>query len=188
MSATEEPIALRPPLTEAVVDGLKVGDRVLISGTVYGARDAAHEKLVALVEGGNSVPFTLQGAILYYVGPCPGRPGRPTLSAGPTTASRMDRYAPILMKHGLKGMIGKGIRSEPVIEAIQKYRAVYFGAIGGAGALLADRIRRCEPIAFQELGPEALYLVEVEDFPAIVFNDVRGNDLHRTAIQTYKQG
>jgi fumarate hydratase subunit beta len=184
----EKPIVLRPPLTDEAVARLHVGDRVAITGTIYGARDAAHKRLVALIKNGDTVPFPIQGSILYYVGPCPGRPGRPTLSAGPTTASRMDRYAPVLIKHVLKGMIGKGIRSEPVIEAMRRYRAVYFGAIGGAGALLASGIRRCEPIAFEELGPEAIYLIEVEDFPVFVFNDAGGDDLYRMAIKRYKQG
>jgi fumarate hydratase subunit beta len=183
----EEPIILTPPLSDEAVTRLHVGDRVLITGTIYGARDAAHERLFALIAKGQSLPFPIRGAVLYYVGPCPGRAGRPTLSAGPTTASRMDRYAPVLMEHGMKGMIGKGTRSGPVIDAIREYKAVYFGAIGGAGALLATKIRRCEPIAFDELGPEALYIMEVDAFPAIVFNDVYGNDLYETGIQKYKQ-
>jgi len=188
MPATAKPIVLKPPLSDATVEQLSVGDRVLITGTIYGARDAAHKRLVELIEAGEPLPFPLEGAIVYYVGPCPGRPGRPTLSAGPTTASRMDRYAPVLMKHGLKAMIGKGARSESVVKAIQQYKAVYFGAVGGAGALLADRVRRCEPIAFHELGPEAVYLIEVKDFPAFVANDSRGNDLYRMAVQRYKRG
>ena len=188
MSAKDKPIVLEPPLTGPVVEALNVGDRVLITGTIYGARDVAHKRLVELIEAGETLPFSLEGAIIYYVGPCPGRGDRPTLSAGPTTASRMDRYAPVLMKHGLKAMIGKGARAESVVTAMQQHRAVYFGAVGGAGALLADAIRQCEPIAFHELGPEAVYLIEVDKFPAFVANDVRGNDLYRTAVQRYKQG
>jgi fumarate hydratase subunit beta len=188
MSAKDKPIVLEPPLTGPVVEALNVEDRVLITGTIYGARDAAHKRLVELIEAGETLPFSLEGAIIYYVGPCPGRGSRPTLSAGPTTASRMDRYAPVLMKHGLKGMIGKGARSESVISTMQQFKAVYFGAVGGAGALLADTVRRCEPIAFEELGPEAVYLIEVDSFPAFVVNDVHGNDLYRTAVQRYKQG
>ncbi len=183
----EEQIILRPPLTEQIVTRLQVGDRVVITGTIYGARDAAHRRLLDLIETAQPVPFPIEGAVLYYVGPCPGRTGWPTLSAGPTTASRMDRYTPVLIEHGLKGMIGKGVRSRPVIDAIRKHKAVYFGAIGGAGALSATKIRRCEPIAFEELGPEALYLMEVEAFPAIVFNDVHGNDLYQTGVREYKQ-
>jgi fumarate hydratase subunit beta len=176
---------LEPPLSEADIGGLNAGDRVLITGTIYGARDAAHKRLAAMIESGETLPFDLQGAIVYYVGPCPAKGGRPTASAGPTTASRMDAYAPLLMKHGLKAMIGKGVRSETVVEAMREHKAVYFGAIGGAGALLAARIRRCEPIAFHDLGPEALYVMEVEEFPAFVVNDVRGNDLYRTAVRRY---
>ena len=176
---------LAPPLANADIEQLNAGDRVLINGTIYGARDAAHKKLAAMIESGETLPFDLPGAIIYYVGPCPAKGGRPTASAGPTTASRMDAYAPLLMKHGLKAMIGKGVRSETVVEAMQQHKAVYFGAIGGAGALLAARIRRCEPIAFHDLGPEALYVMEVEEFPAFVVNDVRGNDLYRTAVQRY---
>jgi len=186
-SVMEKPIILTTPLTDQAVTQLRVGDRVVITGTIYGARDAAHEKLCALIAKGRSVPFPIEGAVLYYVGPCPGRAGRPTLSAGPTTASRMDRYTPLLIEHGVKAMVGKGVRSAPVIDAIQKYKAVYLGAIGGAGALLATSIQRCEPIAFEELGPEALYLIEVERFPAIVFNDVYGNDLYQTGVREYQQ-
>lgn len=187
MSGQAKPIVLEPPLTDAVIEGLEAGDRVLITGTVYGARDAAHRRLVGLTEASEPLPFPLKGAVVYYVGPCPGREDRPTLSAGPTTASRMDRYAPVLMKHGLKAMIGKGVRSDKVLTAMQHYKAVYLGAVGGAGALLADRIRRCEPIAFHELGPEAVYLIEVEDFPAFVVNDARGNDLYKMAVQEYRR-
>jgi fumarate hydratase subunit beta len=140
-----------------------------------------------MLEVGEELPFPLLGSIIYYVGPCPGKKDRPTSSAGPTTASRMDTYAPLLMKHGLKGMIGKGVRSESVVEAAKRHRAVYFGAIGGTGALLAQRISRCEPIAFEDLGPEALHLIEVTDFPAFVVNDVRGNDLYRMGVRKFGQ-
>ncbi len=185
--AAKEPLPIRPPLADADVEGLNAGDRVLITGTIYGARDAAHERLIGMLESGETLPFPLQGAIIYYVGPCPANGGRPTSSAGPTTASRMDGYAPLLMRHGLKGMIGKGVRSESVVEAMRQYKAVYFGAIGGTGALLAARIRRCEPIAFHDLGPEALYVMEVKEFPAFVVNDVRGNDLYKTAVQRFRR-
>jgi len=176
---------LEPPLADADIGGLNAGDRVLITGTIYGARDAAHKRFADMIESGETLPFDLQGAVIYYVGPCPAKEGHPTASAGPTTASRMDAYAPLLIRHGLKGMIGKGIRSKTVVQAMRQHKAVYFGAIGGAGALLAGRIRRCDPIAFHDLGPEALYVMEVEEFPAFVVNDVRGNDLYRTAVQSY---
>ncbi len=169
---------LTTPLSDEDVTKLKAGDIVYLSGTVYTARDAAHKRLVELIEKGEPLPFDLKGAVIYYVGPTPPRPGEVIGSAGPTTSYRMDSYAPTLIKHGLKGMIGKGKRNEEVKEACKKYKAVYFGAVGGAGALLSQRIKAAKIIAYEELGPEAIRELVVEDFPVVVVNDVYGNDLY----------
>jgi fumarate hydratase subunit beta len=166
------------PLTDEVVRGLRAGDEVAITGVVYQARDAAHKRLVALVEAGEPLPFDLQGAVVYYMGPSPAKPGNVIGSAGPTTSGRMDAYAPLLMKHGLKGMIGKGLRSPEVKQAMVDTTAVYFAATGGAGALLAQRIVGNEVIAYPELGAEAIARLVVKDFPAIVVNDCYGADLY----------
>lgn len=176
---------LTTPLTDEVVRDLRAGDAVEITGVVYQARDAAHKKLVALIEAGEPLPFELQGAVVYYMGPSPAKPGRPIGSAGPTTSGRMDAYAPLLMKHGLKGMIGKGLRSQDVKDAMKRYTAVYFAATGGAGALLAQRITGNEVIAWPELGAEAVARLEVVDFPAIVVNDCHGGDLYEEGRARY---
>ena len=168
------------PLTEAVVRDLKAGDAVAISGVIYTGRDAAHKKLLAMLEKGEALPADLKDQIIYFVGPCPAPPGRPIGSAGPTTSYRMDPYSPSLIAQtGLRGMIGKGDRSPEVVEAMKKYGVVYFAATGGAGALIAQRIRKCDLVAFPELGPEAVYRLEVEDFPAIVAIDSKGGSLYR---------
>ncbi len=164
------------PLTDEVIENLRAGDKVLISGNIYTGRDAAHKRLVDLVNSGQPLPFDIKGQIIYYVGPAPAKPGAVIGSAGPTTSYRMDPYAPLLIKLGLKGMIGKGSRSKEVRDAIQKYKAVYFAATGGAAALIAKSVRKMEIIAYEDLGPEAIRLLTVEDFPAIVINDVMGND------------
>jgi len=169
---------LKTPLTDEDVIKLKAGDIVYLTGTIYTARDAAHKRLVDLIEKGEPLPFELKGAVIYYVGPTPPKPGEPIGSAGPTTSYRMDSYAPILIEKGQKGMIGKGKRNEAVKEACKKHKAVYFGAVGGAGALLAERIKSAEVIAYPELGPEAVRKLEVEDFPVVVVNDSYGNDLY----------
>ena len=169
---------LTTPLTDEDVTQLKAGDIVYLSGTLYTARDAAHKRLVDLIESGQELPFDLKGAVIYYVGPTPPKPGDVIGSAGPTTSYRMDSYAPILIEHGLKGMIGKGKRNDAVKEACKKHKAVYFGAVGGAGALLAKRIKEAEVIAYPELGPEAVRRIVVEDFPVVVVNDTYGNDLY----------
>lgn len=173
------------PLTGEVVQGLRVGDEVEISGVVYQARDAAHKRLVALIESGEELPFELEGAVVYYMGPSPAKPGNVIGSAGPTTSGRMDAYAPVLMAHGLKGMIGKGLRSQAVKDAMREYKAVYFAATGGAGALLAQRIVANEVIAWPELGAEAVARLEVVDFPAIVVNDCHGADLYQEGRAKY---
>jgi fumarate hydratase subunit beta len=173
------------PLTDDVVRNLKAGDAVQISGVIYQARDAAHKKLVALIESGKELPFELEGAVVYYMGPSPAKPGNVIGSAGPTTSGRMDAYAPLLMKHGLKGMIGKGLRTQEVKDAMHTYTAVYFAATGGAGALLAKCIVGNEVIAYPELGAEAVARLEVKDFPAIVVSDCHGGDLYEEGRQRY---
>ena len=166
------------PLTDEDIEKLKIGDIVYLSGTIYTARDAAHKKLVDLLSEGKELPFDLKGSVIYFVGPTPPKPGEPIGSAGPTTSYRMDSYSPILIKEGQKAMIGKGKRSQEVKDACVKYKAVYFGATGGAGALIAQRIKKAEVIAYPELGPEAIRKLEVEDFPVTVVNDSYGGDLY----------
>jgi fumarate hydratase subunit beta len=177
---------LRAPLDDAVVLGLRAGDDVLIDGVIFGARDAAHARLVELLDTGEPLPLDLSGQIIYYVGPAPARPGEPIGSAGPTTSSRMDRYTPALYAAGLKATIGKGYRSRPVRDAIVSHRGLYLAAIGGSGALLSRRIVGAEIVAWPELGPEALYRLMVRDFPAIVVNDAHGNDLYESARNEYR--
>lgn len=184
---TTEPIEIFvPPLCDKYVSQLKIGQLVSISGVIYGARDAAHKKLVELLKKGEKLPFDLEGAIIYYVGPSPAKPGKVIGSAGPTTSGRMDAYAPKLMEMGLKGMIGKGNRSPEVVAAMKKYKCVYFGATGGIGALLAKRIKSSKVIAYEELGPEAIIELIVKDFPVIVVNDIYGNDLYKEGIKKYQ--
>ena len=180
-----DPIILTPPLTDEDVVNLRAGDRVLISGTVFTGRDAAHKRLVDLIEEGKPLPFELEGQIIYFVGPTPTRPGKPIGSAGPTTSYRMDAYSPVLIERGLKGMIGKGSRSQEVIDAMVRHRAVYFAAVGGAAALISRRIESSEVVAYEDLGPEAIRRLEVRDFPAIVVNDCEGNDLYKDGTEKY---
>jgi fumarate hydratase subunit beta len=174
------------PLTDEVVRDLRAGDTVEITGVVYQARDSAHKRLVALIEAGEESPFDLTGAVVYYMGPSPAKPGNVIGSAGPTTSGRMDAYAPLLMQHGLKGMIGKGLRSKEVTEAMHTYTAVYFAATGGAGALLARCIVGNEVIAYPELGAEAIARLEVKDFPVTVVNDCHGGDLYAEGRKKYE--
>jgi len=178
---------LTTPLSNEDVEKLKSGDIVYLTGTMYTARDAAHKRLVDLILNGEELPFDLKGAVIYYVGPTPPKPGEPIGSAGPTTSYRMDPYAPILIEHGLKGMIGKGKRNEAVKEACKKHKAVYFGATGGAAALIAKAIKKAEVIAYPELGPEAVRRIEVEDFPVVVVNDTYGNDLYEEGRKLWEQ-
>lgn len=175
------------PLSIEVVNSLRSGDRVLISGWVYTARDAAHKRMDDLIKRGLDLPFDIGGQVIYYVGPSPAKPGRIIGSAGPTTASRMDTYAPALIAMGLKGMIGKGARASEVIQAMIQHKAVYFGAVGGAAALLARSIKEVEMIAYEDLGPEAVRRLKLADFPAIVINDVEGNDLYLEGVRAYRQ-
>ena len=170
-----------------IVEKLTIGDKVLINGLIYTGRDAAHKRLVELVDAGNPLPFDIKGQIIYYVGPTPPQPGRVIGSAGPTSSYRMDSYAPVLIAKGLKGMIGKGSRGKEVIEAMKKYKAVDFAATGGAGALISKKIKKSELVAYEELGPEAIRKLVVEDFPAIVVNDIYGQDLYEQGKRAYKR-
>lgn len=179
--------SISTPLMEDVIRNLRAGDRVLISGTLYAARDAAHKRMIELLERGEALPFDVRGQIIYYVGPTPAKPGHVIGSAGPTTSGRMDKYAPRLLELGLKGMIGKGHRSQAVKDAIIQNKAVYFAAVGGAGALLAKSIKAQEIIAYEELGPEAIRKLSVQDFPAVVINDPYGGDLYLDGIEKFKR-
>jgi fumarate hydratase subunit beta len=178
---------LTTPLTDSAIEQLHAGDKVSITGVIYVGRDAAHKRLVAALEAGEALPFDPQGQIIYYMGPAPAKPGDPIGSAGPTTSYRMDPYAPQMLEAGLKGMIGKGNRSLPVREAMQKHKAVYMGAIGGAGALIAKSIKKATVIAYDDLGAEALRRLEVEDFPAIVVNDMYGGDAYEDGLKQYNR-
>ncbi|GAB6157497.1 Fe-S-containing hydro-lyase [Desulfotomaculum varum] len=180
-------VRLTTPLSDAAVANLRIGQQVLINGVIYTGRDAAHKRLVELLEQGKELPVDLRGQIIYYVGPSPAPPGKVIGSAGPTTAGRMDAYAPRLIELGLKGMIGKGARSETVKEAMQKYQAVYFAAVGGAAALIARCIKQAEVVAYPDLGPEAIYKLTVQDFPAIVVNDAYGGDLYQEGRKIYAE-
>jgi fumarate hydratase subunit beta len=178
---------LTTPLTDSAIEQLHAGDKVSITGVIYVGRDAAHKRLVAALEAGEALPFDPEGQIIYYLGPAPAKPGDPIGSAGPTTSYRMDPYAPKMLEVGLKGMIGKGNRSLPVREAMQKHKAVYMGAIGGAGALIAKSIKKATVIAYDDLGAEALRRLEVEDFPAIVVNDMYGGDAYEDGLKQYNR-
>ena len=175
----DEAKKLQPPLTEADVRLLKAGDEVLISGVVYTARDMAHKRLCQSIEAGRQLPFELEGAIIYFVGPTPARPGRVIGAAGPTTSSRMDAFSPTLIANGLRAMIGKGYRGSKVRDALKKYGAVHLSAIGGAGALLSRHIVSAEVIAYEDLGTEAIRKLEVVDFPAIVAYDANGETVFK---------
>ncbi len=174
------------PLDAPVVKNLKAGDTVLLSGIIITGRDAAHKKMVDLINSGQDLPFSINGEVIYYVGPTPAPPGRPIGAAGPTTSYRMDQYAPLLIERGLKGMIGKGRRSEEVKEAMKKWGAVYFAAIGGTGALMSRCIKEAEVIAWDELGPEAVRRLVVEDMPLIVATDIYGGDLYISGPEQFQ--
>lgn len=173
-----EPIRIKPPISDDDVEKLRIGDRVLISGKILTGRDSAHKRLFDLIRKGEPLPVDIRGQVIYYVGPAPAKPGYVIGSAGPTTSYRMDPYAPLLMEYGLKGMIGKGVRSQPVRDAMRQFKAVYFAATGGAGALIARNIKTARVVAYDDLGPEAIRELEVVDFPAIVANDMYGGDLY----------
>ena len=175
-----ERIKLQLPLNPEQVKSLRAGDLVSLSGVLYTARDAAHKRLVAALDQGEPLPLDIRGETIYYAGPCPARPGKPIGSAGPTTSGRMDAYAPRLIAQGLVAMIGKGARNESVVAAMKQYGAVYLGATGGAGALLAQRIKSAEVVAYGDLGAEAIRRLVVEDFPAVVLIDCQGNNLYES--------
>lgn len=176
------------PLDENTLAELRVGDIVTITGVLYTARDMAHKRLVETLKKGGTLPFDLAGQVIYYMGPAPAKPGQVIGSAGPTTSGRMDIYTPALLAAGLKGMIGKGNRSEMVKQAIQQYRAVYFAATGGAGALIARCIKKADIIAYEELGTESIRRLEVEQLPVIVVNDIYGGDLYEEGKARYRTG
>ena len=175
------------PLTDEVIEKLRAGDKVEITGTIYVGRDAAHKRFMEALDKGEPLPFDPKGQIIYYMGPSPAPPGKPIGSAGPTTSYRMDPYTPRMLEQGLKGMIGKGNRGPEVKEALKKYKAVYFAATGGAAALIANSIKKAEVIAYKELGPEALRRLEVEDFPVIVVNDIYGGDAYEEGKAKYRE-
>ncbi len=178
-------IKITTPLTQEKVRKLRAGDSCLISGVIYTARDAAHKRLCELVEAGKELPFDVKDSIIYFVGPTPAKPGQAIGSAGPTTSYRMDAYSPTLIKLGLTGMIGKGKRGPEVVAAMQEHGSVYFGAIGGCGALLSKCIKKAEVIAYEDLGAEAIRRLEVEDFPAVVIIDSQGNNLYQSGRADY---
>lgn len=174
---------IQTPITENVTAELKSGDYVYITGTIYVARDAAHKRMIEALDRGEELPIDIKDATIYYMGPSPAREGRPIGSAGPTTATRMDKYAPTLLNLGQKAMIGKGKRSKEVIDAIVRNKAVYFAAVGGAGALLSKCIKKSETVCYEDLGAEAILKIYVEDFPAIVVIDREGNNLYENIEQ-----
>ncbi len=175
------------PIDSKVIEKLTAGTQVLISGVIYSARDAAHQRLIQALDRGEKLPFDPSGQTIYYMGPSPAKPGQAIGSAGPTTSSRMDTYTPRLIAAGIRAMIGKGNRSPAVKEAIKKHKAVYFAAIGGAGAILAKTIKRAEVIAYEDLGAEAILRLTVEDFPAVVANDIYGEDLFEQGKARYQR-
>ena len=180
-------VELRTPLDDKQISNLESGDKVFLSGEIYTARDAAHKKLVALIEEGKDFPFDLKGAVIYYVGPAPSRPGQVMNSAGPTTSYRMDSFTPLLLKQGLRGTIGKGPRSMDVRDSMVKHGGVYFAAVGGAAAGIASTVKSAEIIAYDDLGPEAIRRLVVERMPLFVVNDIMGNDLFEAGVAEYQR-
>ncbi len=179
-------IKITAPVSKDVLGSLKAGESVLVSGVIYTARDAAHERMTRLYKDGIEYPFDIKNQIIYYAGPCPAKQGEVIGSCGPTTAGRMDAYTPELLDNGLGAMIGKGVRSKEVIDAIKRNKCVYFGAIGGAGALIAECIKKAEVVAYDDLGTEAIRKLYVEDFPAVVLVDSEGNDLYEIGQIKYR--
>lgn len=178
-------VKLTTPLKDKDTAKLKIGDKVLISGEIYTARDAAHKRLLEMIDGGEKAPFDMEGSVIYYVGPAPSKPGQVINSCGPTTSGRMDPYTERMLELGVKAVIGKGNRKPFVVEALKKHKAVYLAATGGAAALIAKSVKGNELVAFEDLGAEAIRRLTVEDFPATVINDVSGNDLYQEGIRQY---
>lgn len=175
-------IKIKTPLTEDVLKKLKTGDEVLLSGTIFTARDEAHKRLLELLRRNKKLPFDIKGSVIYYTGPTPAKPGQIISSCGPTSSYRMDKYTPELLKRGLKATVGKGRRSKEIVAALKKHKAVYFAATGGVGALISKCVKKSEIIAFADLGCEAVYRLIVKDFPLIVINDIYGNDLYQNTV------
>ncbi len=178
---------IKTPLAEKVINEMRAGEKIFLSGYIYTARDTAHKRFIEIIHKGESLPVEMEGQIIYYCGPSPASPGKVIGACGPTTSSRMDAYTPTLISLGLKGMIGKGKRSKQVKDAITKYKSVYFGATGGAGALISKCVLSSRVVAYEELGPEAVMILEVKDLPLFVINDVYGNDLYDEGIRKYKR-
>lgn len=176
---------LTTPLKAEDLEALKAGDLVHLNGVLYTGRDAAHKRMVEALDRGEALPVDIEGQVIYFVGPTPAKPGQPIGSAGPTTSYRMDSYSPRLMELGLRGMIGKGNRSQEVRDAMVRHKCVYFASVGGAGALVAKRIKKADVVAYEDLGPEAIRRLEVEQFPVVVVNDVHGNDLYEMGVKQY---
>ena len=181
-------IRLEAPLTKEGNEALETGNVVLLSGVLYTARDAAHARMKEAIERGDDLPFDPEGQIVYFTGPAPARPGHALGPAGPTTASRMDPYSPLLIERGLKGMVGKGLRSQPVRDCMMEHGCLYFGAIEGTAALLADRVKEAEVVAYEDLGAEAIMRLVVEHFPVMVVNDLHGGDLYREGRERWRRG
>ncbi len=175
------------PITEKISENLHIGDFCFLTGEMYVARDAAHKRLIELIEKGEALPIELEGATIYYMGPSPAREGSPIGSAGPPPASRLDKYAPTFLDLGLKGMVGKGKRTKDVLDAVVRNKATYFAAIGGAGALLSERIKSSEIVCYEDLGAEAIRKIYVEDFPVIVVADCHGGNLYESAVEEYRK-
>jgi fumarate hydratase subunit beta len=184
---SKEPTRLQPPLTMEGNEALRTGDVVLLSGVLFAARDAAHARMVDAIENDGPLPFDPEGQVVYFTGPAPAKPGHALGPAGPTTASRMDPYSPLLIERGLKGMVGKGLRSEGVISSMREHGCVYFGAVEGTAALLADRVKEAEVVAYEDLGAEAVRRLVVEDFPVVVVNDLHGGDLYREGRERWRR-
>jgi fumarate hydratase subunit beta len=182
-----EPVRLETPLDAAAIEPLITGHVVLLSGVLYAARDAAHARMAEAIESGDSLPFDPVGQVVYFTGPAPARPGHVLGPAGPTTSSRMDPYSPMLIERGLRGMVGKGTRSEEVRNAMRRHGCVYFGAVEGTAALLADRVVEAEVVAYEDLGAEAIRRLVVEDFPVVVVNDLHGGDLYEEGRERWRR-